>query len=201
MNHAPAEILHWILAYKYFVLLPIVAVEGPIVTILAGVLASMGRIDLLPAYGLVVAGDLVGDSFYYWLGRSGRTHVVQRWGHYLGVTPERIERLERHFGSHSGKTLIVGKLSHAVGGVVLIAAGASRMPFGRYLGFNLVATLPKSLALLLLGYYFGQAYHQLAHYLNDAAVVTVALAVLLVLVYLVVRRHTAHPPDSPDTPA
>lgn len=192
-------LLHWLLAYKYLILFPAAVVEGPMVTILAGLLASMGRIDFLAAYGIVVAGDLVGDSFHYWLGRSGRTHLLERWGRSVGVTPERVASLERHFGSHSGKTLVAGKLSHGVGSVVLVAAGASRMPFGRYLWFNLVATLPKSLALLLLGYYFGRAYDRLAHYLDGAAVVTAALAVLLALAYIVAHRNAAHSHGRCDT--
>ncbi len=194
-----AAVLQWLLAYKYVVLLPVVVVEGPIITILAGFLVSLGQIDFLAAYGIVVAGDLVGDTLYYWLGHSGRTHFIERWGHYVGVTPERIERLEEHFTSHSGKTLIIGKLTHAVGGVVLMAAGASRMSFPRYLWYNFVATLPKSLALLLIGYYFGRAYAELAHYLSWAGIVIMALAVLLVLgyAYIVLRRAATHSPDQP----
>lgn len=197
MIAAPASVLQWLLEYKYAVLFPISVVEGPLVTILAGFLASLGQIDFLAAYGIVIAGDLVGDTIYYWLGHSGRTHFIERWGHYVGVTRERIERLEKHFTSHSGKTLIVGKLSHAVGSVVLLAAGTARMPFGRYLWFNFVATVPKSLILLLAGYYFGRAYAELDRYLSDAAIAMVALTALLVLVYVLVRRAAKHAPDQP----
>ena len=82
---------------------------------------------------------------YYELGYYGRQRLINRWGHFLGITLERVERLEKHFEKHSGKTLIIGKLSHGVGAVVLVAAGIARVPFRKFIWDNFIHSLPKSL--------------------------------------------------------
>ena len=41
-----ATVLTWLLAYRYVILFPLVVIVGPIVTILAGFLASLGQFNL-----------------------------------------------------------------------------------------------------------------------------------------------------------
>ena len=53
---------------------------------------------------------------------------------------------------------MLGKVSHFFGGPVLIAAGMARMKFSNFSGSIFSETLPKSLILLLIGFYFGEAY-------------------------------------------
>ena len=123
-----ATVIGWLLAYRYVILFPLVVIEGPIVTILAGFLASLGQFNLFICYPLIVVADVIGDLFMYAQGRWGGKPAVERWGHHFGIKPEIIVRLEEHFKKHPGKTLIFGKISHFFGGPVLIAAGMARMP-------------------------------------------------------------------------
>lgn len=66
------QIISLLTAYKYFFLFPIVVVEGPIITVIAGFLSSLGYLNIIIAYLVVVAGDIVGDSAYYAIGFYGR---------------------------------------------------------------------------------------------------------------------------------
>jgi membrane-associated protein len=170
------------------VVFPLTVVEGPIVSILAGFLCSLGYAHLYFLLPIIVAGDLTGDCLWYAAGRWGRRGFGGRWGKFFGVTPERLLRIERHFEKHSGKTLVLGKLTHAVGSLVLVGAGVARVRPRRFLVYNLVATVPKSLALLLVGYFFGRAYGQAASVLNYVAIGTAGLTALGIVAYVVPRR-------------
>lgn len=175
-------------AYAYAAIFPLSVLEGPVVTILAGYLVSLGYLDPLLAYATVVAGDITGDLAWYAAGRWGRRGIESRWGKYLGVTPERMRRIEEHFRRHSGKTLLIGKFTQALGALVLFGAGATRVRPQRFLVFNLAATLPKSLALLIFGYYFGKASAQAGSVLNLVALGTAMALVLALLTWFVPRR-------------
>jgi len=163
-------------------------VEGPMITVIAGFLSSLGYLDILVVYLFVVIGDLVGDSIYYAGGRWGRKRFVRRWGRYVGVTMERIMQLQEYFAEHKGKTLIVAKLSHAIGAPVLVAAGVANVPYWQFVGINFLATLPKSLVLLLIGFYFGKGYAKISEYLDYTALGMVALAALLIMLYLMKKK-------------
>lgn len=182
------QLIQWLLIYKYAVLIPAIVIEGPIATIIGGFLSSLDIFNFFTVYAVVVAADLTGDSLYYAAGYWGRKGFISKWGHYIGITTERVARLENHFKRHSGKTLIAGKLSHAIGGVILVAAGMARMPYWDFLRFNFFATLPKSLALLLIGFYFGEAYATLNKYVDYTALAAVALTVFFVVIYLILRK-------------
>jgi len=182
------EIIGWLIQYKYAVIFPITVFEGPIVTVIAGFLAAHGILNIYISYGVIVCGDLVGDLLYYSIGRWGRKTILLKWGYLFGVTEKRVEKLEKHFEKHSGKTLIAGKISHGFGSVILFAAGAAKMPVGKYLWFNLLGTLPKSLLFLLIGYYFGAAYKRISTYIDYTTKTTFVAAVLLIIIYFLVVK-------------
>jgi membrane protein DedA with SNARE-associated domain len=178
------QLLSWLIQYRYLLLLPIVVVEGPIITVIAGFLVSLGYLDFILAYGLAVTGDLFGDTLYYLAGRIGADRFVKGWGRCLCITWDQIDRLKQHFARHVGKTLLLGKLTQGAGGLILVAAGAAEVPYPVFLWFNLLGTLPKSLALLLVGFYFGHAYRRISAYLNDIALITIGILVLVSPGYL-----------------
>ena len=181
------QIISLLTAYKYFLLFPIVVVEGPIVTVIAGFLVSIGRLDFFTSYLVIVLGDLVGDSMYYSFGYYGREKFVEKWGRFLGITEERVLNLEKHFEKHSGKTLVIGKLTHAVGGVLLVAAGMAKMPFWKFFIYNVISTLPKSLLILVVGFYFGKAYAQINSYFDYLALFFIGVVVIGGVIYFVLR--------------
>jgi membrane-associated protein len=187
MDPSLTQVVQWLLHYKYFVLFPIMVVEGPIITIIAGFLVSLGHLDVLATYAVLVVGDVTGDSIYYAIGRWSKGPVFGRWGRFLGLTEKRMKGLETYFHHHKAKTLIIGKWSHAVGAPVLAAAGLARVPYGQFLAINFLATLPKTLLLLLIGFYFGRSYPRIATYLDYTAIAMIALACFLAVLYVVMK--------------
>jgi membrane protein DedA with SNARE-associated domain len=173
-----------LLQYKYILLFPIVVVEGPIVTVIAGFLVSMGAMNLLLAYFLVVIADVCGDVMFYYFGRIGRLEWVRRWGKYFGLTEDRVKKVEVLYKKHPGKTILFGKFSHVVSAPVLIAAGISKMPLSLFIWWNFLGTLPKSLAFLMLGFYFGQAYTTINRYLNDFFIAGSILVIILAIIFV-----------------
>lgn len=181
-------VITWLLHYRYVILFPLVVIEGPIVTILTGFLVSLGQMNLFLCYPLIVVADVVGDVIMYAQGRWGGKPAVERWGHYFRIKPEIIGKLEKHFQNHPGKTLVVGKISHFFGGPVLIAAGMARMRFSKFLWFNFLGTLPKSLVLLLVGFYFGRAYATFDKFFTFAGWAAVLLVLLCIAAYFIISK-------------
>ena len=161
------------------VLFFLAVVEGPIVTIVGGFLADRGHFDLVAVYVLVVTADLVGDVLCYFIGSFGLGPALDRWGERFGIRPQYRLTLERQLDSHAGKVLLVGKLTHSVGFVVLFAAGAIRMRLDRFVLFNLLGTLPKSAFFLAIGVSVGYAHREIDTYLLFGSIIGVVIAVTL----------------------
>jgi|GEM_PF-576635 len=150
-----AALVSLFLTYKYLALFPIAVLEGPIIAIVSGSLASTGHLNFLAAYILIVTGDLTGDTFYYLLGRFGRKSILKRWGRYVGLTEDRLQSVDRHYLKHAAKTLIIGKLVFSFEIPVIISAGLARFSFVRFITYMTISALPKTLFLMLIGAIFG----------------------------------------------
>ena len=181
----------WLLTYQYAVLIPAMIVEAPIVTVLAGFLVSLGLFNGVVVYLIAVIVNAVSDSVYYALGRWGRLELISRWGKYVGLNAEKVLMFEADFKEHTTKILIAGKAAQGLGGIILLAAGAAHVPFQRFIWINFLCTLPKMLILLLLGFYFGQAYEKIDHYLKYGTLALSILIVIFVVGYTIIVKKMA----------
>jgi len=177
------EVINWLKEFNYLALFPLSVIEGPIVTVIAGFFASLNYINFYLAYAVVVAGDLAGDILHYWAGRYGGRGFIKRFGKYFGLGQNHLDSLENQFAVRGDKLLFIGKMTHGIGGAFLIAAGLVKMPFTKFFFSNMLATLLKSLILLLIGFYFGQAFTSINNYLQKIALISTGAAFLLALVY------------------
>jgi membrane protein DedA with SNARE-associated domain len=176
-------------SYGYAALFVVSVLEGPIVTVIAAWLASRGLMQLACVCAIAVSGDLAGDLLLYGLGRSGRIQPWIRRSRF--ATPRRLrllDVLQERFRTHPGKVLVLAKWSHAAGFLVLLGAGAARIPLGRFLAFNLLAAVPKIAVLVVLGYFAGATYGRIDFYLwlfSCVAFLAIATGVVVAL-----RRYT-----------
>ncbi len=183
-----ATIIGWLLKYKYSILFPIAVIEGPIITILGGFLVAQGVLDLYAVYLLLVVGDLVGDSLYYAIGRFGGRRFIKRWGYIFGLKEKHLVAAETKFKAHPKKILLIGK-TQAWGSLTLVAAGITEMPYSSFLFINLIGTAVKTLLLLIIGYYFGQAYNSLAHYFDYFGIASIALTIIIILIIWLRKKY------------
>jgi membrane protein DedA with SNARE-associated domain len=185
-------LLSFIVLYGYFVILPVAILEGPIITVIAAFLAAQGYFNIYAVFAIVVIGDLLGDLLYYGIGRFGTKLFNTKFGKRFGLDTKHLALIEKHYATHSGKTLIIGKWTHSLGLVTLTGAGAAKMPVGRFMWYSLLGTIPKSLVFLLLGYYTGYAYQKINMYFNDAAYIMGAVIVLAIAIYFFIQWRKSH---------
>lgn len=183
----PDAVVRLLEQYGYLALFVGVVVEGPIVTIVGAFVASLGYLDIYAVYGIVVAADLFGDLLYYGIGRLGQMGPSAGVRRLLGITNERLARSARYIERHGAKILLFAKYTQT-GFFALPASGAARMPVGRFLWYNALGTIPKSLALVLVGYFFGYAYNCIDDYFMKASLI-VFVTLCAAGMYLLLRRR------------
>ncbi|MFI5362046.1 MAG: DedA family protein [Elusimicrobiota bacterium] len=171
------HILRFLAKYKYDVIFPIAIVEGPIVTVITGILIARGDLSALPAFAIIFAADMISDPALYLLGRFGR-HLLHKIP-FLKIPLEHLGPLEHQFERSPWKTMIVGKLSYGLGSMFVVAAGASRMPLPKFLRHMGTVDAVKTSLLLVLGYFYGRAILHMRGYLQYYAIAVIALVPLI----------------------
>lgn len=173
--------------HPYLLLFPLILVEGPLATVCAGFLISVGVMSWPLAYLLAVTADLTGDSLYYVMGRSGRHPRVHRHLARLGLTGRRLARLEGALRNDLPRTLMGAKIADIAAIPALVAAGLAKVHYGRFLAWDSVATLLKTAVLMTLGFFFGA---QIGPYLDTGSTAILAGATAILAIYLVVARSS-----------
>jgi membrane protein DedA with SNARE-associated domain len=185
----PVDILHILISFGYPLIFITTIFEGPIITVVSSFLASLGYFNIHVVYFIVVTGDMAGDILWYSLGYFGRTKFIERYGHYVGITTERVAKMEKHFSAHAGKTIFLAKITHAIGLPFIIAAGMARVRFKTFFSYSLWATLPKSLIFVLLGYYAGSSYQKINTVLKDFTFAIFLLVMAFGMLYYLHHKY------------
>ena len=184
------HIITLLIAYRYLILIPFAIIEGPILTVIAGFLVSLGALNWFIVYAIVVWGDVVGDTLCWCAGHWG-AGWLHRHGHYIGITSERLSRAKEYFETYHLKAIILSKLVHGIGFAGLMTAGSLRIPYVRFIKTCLTITLIQSAILLAIGIFFGHAYLQIGSDLNYFAAAISGAAVTIgigAIAYRYIRR-------------
>lgn len=186
---SPAEILAILEQYKYWLVFPIAVFEGPIISVISGFLIYLGHFNKFIIYPLLILADLVGDTLYYLIGRyGGRSIFFKKYGSYLGYSDKNEKYIEEHFIKHPAKTLLTAKFSHGLGGTVQATAGIAKMNYYEFIKWNLIGQLPKSLILIIVGFYVGDSYQKINGYLEHIALFTISIFIAVILYFVISKR-------------
>ena len=165
---------------------------GEVSIALGGVVAGQGVIRLGVLVPLVWVAVIAGDVTAYWLGRRlGRDFILLR-GPRFGMTPSRLEWAERYFDEHGGKTILVGRFLSIIRTLAPFLAGASKMPFKRFLFFDALGAALWVTTFSLLGWVFWQSLDR-ALELAGWGKLAIMVAVALVLSAVVLKSLLGSP--------
>ncbi len=129
---------------------------GETTLLAASYLAATGHLSLPLVIGSAALGAVVGDSLGYAIGRKGGRRFLERRGKWLGVTPEKLEKADRYFARHGAKTVFFGRFVAFLRILAGPLAGASKMPYRRFLAANVAGAVTWATTMGTLAYFFGK---------------------------------------------
>ena len=181
--------------WSYFLLAIVVAVEGPITTLLGASAASAGFMRLGLVFLSAAIGNLTADSLWYTLGYVGKIEWVLRFGRRLGVRPDILERLEQGMRKHTTRILFIAKLTVSFVIPSLIAAGLVKAPWRKWFPAVFGGEMIWTGLLVLIGYYTTEA---IKRWKNGFEYLALFSAIAFVIVVLVVGRRMLSKPYEED---
>lgn len=163
----------------------------------AGFGVADGRWTLLELVGVGVAANVVGSWVAYAIGYFGRVDVLDRYGSKLHIKPSHLRWADDWFERYGAATVFFSRMLPIIRTFISLPAGVARMPFWRFTLLTALGCIPWVTLLAFIGQQAGQNWtdwKEHLHYLDYA----VAAAVLVGIVWLVVRRRRSDPPPAVD---
>jgi membrane protein DedA with SNARE-associated domain len=175
-------ILSWVLANGYLMIFAAIIIGGPIFISAAAFAAALGFLNVWVIFSLAFFGEMIVDVILYLIGYISRAGVVEKFGHYFGLTHARILRLEELLHEHTWKALFVIKYSPVIPVPGFVITGAAKLKFKKFFYVLLVLSLPKAIFFTVVGYFFGRAYDRLARYFYFGQYFIIVVIILFILI-------------------
>ena len=187
---------HWgYLAVAFLLFVEDFGVPAPGETILlaASVYAGAGRLNIVAVGVIAFAAAVLGDNTGYAIGRFGGRTLVLRYGRYVRLTEERLDKAEGFFTRRGGAIVTVARFIEGLRQANGIVAGTTGMPWRKFLFFNALGAALWVGTWTCVGYLAGDhidtIYRQISRY-SLYLLVVAALIIVLLLVRHWRRRRT-----------
>lgn len=163
-------------------------VPGETVMLLGGAVAGQGAIDIYLLIAIAWFAAWLGDTTSFFLGRKlGRNFVLDH-GPRVGISHERFEKVEDHFGRHGGKTIFIGRFISLVRAFAPFIAGSSGMRYRAFVPYSILGTGLWASAHILVGYFFSSAIDTAGKYAAKGAFFLATLIVVVVGIVFLYRH-------------
>jgi len=164
-----------------------VPVPGETILILGAVYAGTGRLNIVLVAVLGFLGAVTGDNIGFAIGHFGGRRLVERYGRYIFLTPERLDKTTQFFERHGGKIIVVARFIEGLRQANGIIAGISGLHWARFVVFNAIGAALWVAVWTSIGYFSGSHINSIYNTATRYSTY-LAIAVGVLLLAYIVRR-------------
>lgn len=133
----------------------------------AGFFASQGNPSLPALIAVVVLAAIVGDNVGYMFGKKTGKRIFRKHDGIL-FRQEYIQRAEKFYEDHGGKTIILARFVPIVRTFAPVVAGIGNMSRKKFMAYNIIGGSLWGAGVTLLGYTLGSRIKNIDKYLLPA---------------------------------
>lgn len=192
------QVLGWITQYGYIAIfsllvLGIIGLPIPDETMLtfSGYLIYQGHLSLPLAYATAFCGSATGITLSYVLGRKYGLLLIRRYGRYLHIKEEHLEKAHAWFERAGHWSLTFGYFIPGVRHFTAYAAGMSSLEAPRFCLFAYAGAAIWTATFIGLGYFLGERWRSVQENIHEyflGATVAIIVALVAYLVWRKMRR-------------
>ena len=167
-----------------------VPVPGETILLAGAALARFGHLSLPWVVVVAVCGAVLGDNVGFLIGRRGGRVLLERHGKMFGLTAARLSQFDAFFTTHGAKTVFVARFVTGLRVVCAVLAGASTLPWSRFLVFNVAGAVAWATTFGAVGYLLGYSWETIERWIGHLGLVfLIILGVAAALAFVRSRRR------------
>lgn len=163
---------------------------GELAVLLGGVVASSGNASLPVMIAVASLAAIAGDSVGYEVGRHAGPRILA-WPPFARRFGSKVTEAAAYLERRGGRAVFLGRWTSLLRALVPGLAGMARMPYGRFLVWNVVGGIAWATTFVALGYLAGSSWRQVERIAGRASLLLLGLIVLGFLIRWLTRRLSA----------
>jgi membrane protein DedA with SNARE-associated domain len=185
------QILEIISFWGYPLMLLLMIIEGPIVTLGAAFMASMGFFNVFIVLLLSIFGDIVGDVILYYIGFFTKRGLIPKQRKFLKSNTGVVRTIKNSFEKKGAQIIFFTKATTGLCYITFILAGMIKLDFKKFILFSVLGGLVWNSFVVILGYYFGWIAEEIEKYIKFSGWIIFFLAVLIMISIIIYKKTTA----------
>ena len=173
-----------LLTHKYLFLFLGSAIEGMNTMVLGGFLVSTGFVSLVPTLFIFILGETINGYIWYSVGYFAGSKPIDKWGRSKPKSDKIINVVQNYFEKYSGRAILLTKFTFSLTIATEIMAGSLKYDFKKFSFYNFIGSAGWVCMTLFTGYFFGQSYRLLFHYLTNFWYLLLFLGGAFALIYI-----------------
>ncbi|MFT9846733.1 DedA family protein [Aneurinibacillus sp. REN35] len=187
------EILKGLSYFGLMLALTFEFVPAELVLPLAGYWVYQGEMNYWLAVLAGTIGGTLGPLTLYAVGRYGGRPFILRYGKYLFIREQQVEKADRFFHKYGPGVAFFARFLPGVRTLISIPCGMAKMNVWQFSVYTFAATLPITAVYVYAGYAFGPHYKQAAAAVQEYSPFIIGGVLLLLIGYvLVINRRAAY---------
>lgn len=163
---------------------------GDSLLVTAGVFAATGAIPLKWLLLPVMLCAIVGDQIGYWIGRfAGKTLYTREDSFFFRRS--HLLRAHEFYERYGGKTVILARFVPIVRTFCPPVAGAAKMPYSRYLAYDIFGGILWVGSMILGGYFLGRSIPNISDKIHYVIAAVIVLSIVPAIIGILRARSTS----------
>lgn len=190
MSTLITALLPYVLSYNYiaiFIITVLAALLLPIppgtLLMASSALAAQGYLSFFWVIVSGILGNIVGDNIGYWLARKYGLKILYKIGFKKILESEKYKRLEDKIKKKSGFLIFITRFEAFSNLAINILAGLSRVPYKKYLLYEISGEILQVLIYCSIGYFVGNDWQAISIILSKATKILLFIAILFIIIF------------------
>jgi membrane protein DedA with SNARE-associated domain/membrane-associated phospholipid phosphatase len=186
----------WINQYGYGVLLVALILEllalplpGEAVMSYAGLLVYQGKLNWIVSILAAFSGSIIGMTLSYWIGFKLGTPFFHKYGHYVHLGPERLEKVSRWFSRYGNKLLVIAYFIPGIRHFTGYFSGINRLPFRTFALYAYTGAFIWTATFITLGKVLGPQWEHFHGVIKKYLIIAGIVAAVAIVLYVVYRNN------------
>ncbi|HEX8000205.1 MAG TPA: VTT domain-containing protein [Pyrinomonadaceae bacterium] len=166
---------------------------GDSLLVVAGLFAAKGDLNVFILLVTLFVAAIVGDAVGYYTGFKMGERIFSRQKS-LFFKPSHLRKANEFYEKYGGKTIILARFVPIVRTFAPIVAGAAKMPYRRFVVFNVIGGFLWVFSMILAGYFLGSTLKSrfgidLDRHIEWVVIIVVALSLIPIAVEFIKARR------------
>src|SRR6516165_3738666 len=168
-----------------------IPVPGETILIAGSIYAGAGRLNVVAVGVIAFVAAVFGDNIGFAIGHFGGRALALRWGKYVYLTEERLDKAEDFFNRRGAWIITIARFIEGLRQANGIIAGITGMHWLKFVAFNALGAALWVGTWVTIGYFAGQHITTIYHYITQYSyylLIVLAVAFVGYVVYRLRKR-------------